>query len=57
MDALTPQLVEFIASQPLFFVATAAESGRVNVSPNGFGSGRSPAQLIRTPLRRPGVRR
>lgn len=36
MDALTPSRVRFIESQPMFFVATAAESGRVNVSPKGL---------------------
>ena len=36
MDALTPQLIEFIESQPMFFVATAGETGRVNVSPKGL---------------------
>ncbi|MEM9201729.1 MAG: pyridoxamine 5'-phosphate oxidase family protein [Actinomycetota bacterium] len=36
MDALTPQLIDFIEAQPMFFVATAAESGRVNVSPKGL---------------------
>lgn len=36
MDALTPRQIEFIESQPMFFVATAAESGRVNVSPRGL---------------------
>lgn len=36
MDALTPKQTEFINAQPMFFVATAAESGRVNVSPKGL---------------------
>ena len=36
MHELTPQLIDFIESQPMFFVATAAESGRVNVSPKGL---------------------
>lgn len=36
MDALTPKQIDFIESQPMFFVATAAESGRVNVSPKGL---------------------
>ncbi|MEM9464603.1 MAG: pyridoxamine 5'-phosphate oxidase family protein [Actinomycetota bacterium] len=36
MDALTPQLIDFIESQPMFFVATAAKAGRVNVSPKGL---------------------
>jgi len=36
MNALTPQLIDFIAQQPVFFVATAAAEGRVNVSPKGM---------------------
>ncbi|MGL5012132.1 MAG: pyridoxamine 5'-phosphate oxidase family protein, partial [Paracoccaceae bacterium] len=32
---LNPTLRQFIARQPLFFVATAAETGRVNLSPKG----------------------
>jgi len=36
MDALTPQLIDFISAQPMFFVATAAAEGRVNVSPKGM---------------------
>lgn len=35
---LTPALIRFIAAQPLFFVATAAPSGRVNLSPKGLDS-------------------
>lgn len=35
---LTPRLVEFIDRQPVFFVATAAREGRVNVSPKGYDS-------------------
>lgn len=37
-DALTPELIEWIADQKLFFVATAARDGRVNVSPKGQDS-------------------
>jgi hypothetical protein len=35
---LTPQLIELITAQPLFFVATAplAEDGHVNISPKGL---------------------
>ena len=36
MESLSSQLVEFIDSQPMFFVATAAPQGRVNVSPKGM---------------------
>lgn len=35
-DALTPELTEFIRRQKLFFVASAAAAGRVNVSPKGL---------------------
>lgn len=34
--ALTPRLTSFIEKQHLFFVATAAPEGRVNVSPKGM---------------------
>jgi len=36
--ALTADHAAFIGAQPLFFVATAAASGRVNVSPKGMDS-------------------
>ena len=35
-DCITPDLAEFIARQPMFFVATAAENGRINLSPKGL---------------------
>lgn len=35
-DSIEPQLVRFIERQHMFFVATAAETGRVNVSPKGL---------------------
>lgn len=35
-DTLEPQLIDFIARQQLYFVATAAPSGRVNMSPKGL---------------------
>jgi Pyridoxamine 5'-phosphate oxidase len=38
IDALTDVLTEFIQAQPIFFVATAAPEGRVNVSPKGMDS-------------------
>jgi hypothetical protein len=47
-----PELLEshqtFIAAQPLFFVATAAPEGRVNVSPKGMDSLRvlSPTRIV-----------
>ena len=37
-NELTPSLIRFIESQPMFFVATAAPSGRVNLSPKGLDS-------------------
>jgi predicted pyridoxine 5'-phosphate oxidase superfamily flavin-nucleotide-binding protein len=33
---LTPELRRFIAKQPMFFVATAAPGGRINLSPKGM---------------------
>jgi len=38
LDAISPKLKEFIESQKLFFVGTAATEGRVNVSPKGTDS-------------------
>lgn len=35
-DALTPEIAEFIQSQPVFFTATAPEEGRINLSPKGM---------------------
>lgn len=35
---ITPKLQQFITAQKLFFVATAAADGRVNVSPKGMNS-------------------
>ncbi len=43
MDRLTPELQRFIESQRLFFVATAAPEGRVNLSPKGMDTLRVPA--------------
>ena len=37
-DTIEPKLVEFIGRQQMFFVATAAPTGRVNVSPKGLDS-------------------
>lgn len=37
-ESLTPYLQTFIAAQKLFFVATAPEEGRINVSPKGLDS-------------------
>ena len=37
-ESLTEQHVEFIAKQKIFFVATAAQDGRVNLSPKGLDS-------------------
>ena len=36
MNRITPKQIEFIEAQPMFFVATAAAEGRVNVSPKGM---------------------
>jgi hypothetical protein len=38
IDHLSAAQVSFIAAQPVFFVATAAADGRVNVSPKGLDS-------------------
>jgi hypothetical protein len=35
---LTEALTRFVAAQHIFFVATAAEDGRVNLSPKGMDS-------------------
>jgi hypothetical protein len=35
-DALTDKQIAMIAAQPLFFVATAAAEGRINLSPKGY---------------------
>jgi hypothetical protein len=35
-DRLTDDHVAFIAQQPVFFVATAAEGARINLSPKGY---------------------
>ena len=37
-DTLTDKHIAFITAQKMFFVGTAAESGRVNVSPKGMDS-------------------
>lgn len=33
---ITPALAEFIAAQPMFFVATAPKAGKINLSPKGL---------------------
>ena len=38
LESITPELRDFIQSQKLLFVATAAEEGRVNLSPKGTDS-------------------
>jgi hypothetical protein len=38
LDALTPELRQFITQQQMYFVATAGAEGRVNVSPKGMDS-------------------
>lgn len=35
-DTLTAKHCDFIAKQPMFFVATAAQDGRINLSPKGY---------------------
>ena len=35
-DTLTPDHVAMIEKQPMFFVATAASDGRINLSPKGY---------------------
>ncbi len=37
-DTLTPDLQQFIAAQKIFFVATAPQEGRINLSPKGMDS-------------------
>lgn len=37
-DTIEPRLVQFIERQQMFFVASAAADGRVNVSPKGLDS-------------------
>ncbi|KQC28792.1 pyridoxamine 5'-phosphate oxidase family protein [Flagellimonas eckloniae] len=38
LDHITPTLKEFIENQKIFFVATAASEGRINLSPKGMDS-------------------
>ncbi len=35
-DALDPKHIEFVSRQPVFFVATAADGARINLSPKGM---------------------
>ena len=35
-DALTDKQIAFVEKQPMFFVATAAADGRINLSPKGY---------------------
>jgi hypothetical protein len=35
LEHITPELADFIRQQKIFFVGTAAEEGRVNISPKG----------------------
>ncbi len=46
--AFTAQLTQFVSEQHLFFVATAVENGRINLSPKGMDSLRilSPDRLL-----------
>jgi len=37
-DQITPKLQEFIEKQHMFFVATAAPTGKINLSPKGLDS-------------------
>jgi hypothetical protein len=45
---LSPELIEFIQAQKLFFVGTAANDGTINVSPKGYDSLRvlSPNHIV-----------
>ncbi len=36
IEQLTPELITFIQHQKIFFVATAMETGRINLSPKGM---------------------
>jgi Pyridoxamine 5'-phosphate oxidase len=36
LPAITPDLADWMQSQPIFFVATAPNEGHVNVSPKGY---------------------
>jgi len=47
-DALNDKLTNFIATQKIFFVSTAAPQGRVNLSPKGMNSFRvlSPNRVL-----------
>ena len=38
LKKLTPRLISFLEKQPLFFVATAMQDGRINLSPKGLDS-------------------
>lgn len=38
LKKLSPRLISFIEKQPLFFVATAMQDGRINLSPKGLDS-------------------
>lgn len=46
-DALTDEHIAFVSKQPVFFVATAAEGARINLSPKGMDCFRvlSPKQV------------
>ena len=37
-DKIPPRIQEFIKKQKVFFVATAAKEGRINLSPKGMDS-------------------
>jgi hypothetical protein len=37
-QALDEKLIAFIEAQPMFFIATAAPEGRINLSPKGLGT-------------------
>lgn len=45
---LSPELIDFITAQKLFFVATAAAGGRINLSPKGLDTFRvlSPSRAV-----------
>lgn len=48
LSELTPQLIDFIQQQHLFFIGTAADEGRVNISPKGMDTFRviTPTKVV-----------
>ena len=48
LTEIPPKLQEFITQQKMFFVATAAQTGKINLSPKGMDSLRvlSPTKIV-----------